>query len=98
MNPLTFLALLLAASIAEAADLPGTKPLVERDFPSIFQAWNGATPLPGKDATAMLALHHLAFLSPSQLGLQWEGTFAGTATNFTSASLAAARTRRAGLM
>lgn len=94
----TLLTLLFAASVAEAAELPVTERIVQRDFPSIFQAWNGVTPLPGKDATAMLALHDLAFLSPSQLGLQWEGTFEGTAFTFTPASLAAARARRDSLL
>ena len=46
----------------------------------------------------MLALHDLAFLNSSQLGLRSEGSFPGMAFAFTPPSLAAARAMRASLL
>ena len=69
----TYLQLLsLIATLAFAEEIPVAQLIGQRPFPSIFQAWNGATPLPGQDAHAMLAMHDLAFLHPSRLGLASE--------------------------
>jgi hypothetical protein len=64
--------------------------ITSRTFPSVFQAWNPATPLPGKNADEMLALHDLWFASTGQLGLAWDSEYEGEGTTFTAASLRAA--------
>ena len=93
-------AILLAATVhAGAAVGDDIAPrIAARGFPSVFQAWNPATPLPGRDADAMLAMHDLAFLSPSTLGLKSDEAYEGAAMTFTSGSVTAARARRATLL
>ncbi len=90
--------LLLAAFVARASDAPVAERIAQRDFPSVFQAWNGATPLPNVDKISMMARHDLVFIHPSMIGLRSESAFEGTAFAFTPASLAAAKVQRATLL
>ncbi len=88
----------LATLSAVPAELPASERIAARDYPSVFQAWNGAKPLPGQSEADMLARHDLAFVHPSQLGLRSEEPFEGTAFKFTAASVAAAREHRTKLL
>lgn len=92
------LAMLLTAVLALAKDVSVGERISHRGFPSIFQAWNEATPVAGADATTMQALHDLVFLHPSMIGLQSEAAFEGIAFQFTPASIAAAKARRTALL
>jgi hypothetical protein len=85
------LAVFLAVLVAKAACAGETaeQRIDSRTFPSVFQAWNPATPLPGKTADEMIALHDLFFTSTGALGLQWIGG-EGEGIAFTPASLQAA--------
>jgi hypothetical protein len=91
-------AIILTRCVALAEDRSLTERVSHRDFPSVFQAWNGATPIAGADATKMQAMHDLVFVHPSMMGLQSEAAFEGTAFNFTPASIAEAKARRAALL
>ena len=90
--------LLLVAFLARAADAPVAERIVRRDFPSVFQAWNAATPLPKTDAVSMMARHDLVFIHPTMIGLRSDAAFEGTAFTFTPVSLAAAKAQRATLL
>ena len=87
----------LTTFIVHAQNAPIAKRLSSREFPSVFQAWHGATPVAGADAVAMQSMHDLVFLHPSMIGLQSDAEFEGTAFEFTAASTAAAKARRAAL-
>lgn len=41
---------LMSGCLASAAERPITERIQGRDYPSVFQAWNGATPVDGADA------------------------------------------------
>ena len=92
--PLLFLSISMA--FAEQSSLE--QRIHQRSFPSVFQAWNSATPIPGHDAEAMLAMHDLAFLAPSMLGLVAEGKNEGLSSAFTPESLVQAKARHADLL
>lgn len=92
------LLLLLNLSVAFAETLPVAQRIQQRFFPSVFQAWNGATPMRGADSEAMLTKHDLVFVHPSMLGLVSDEKNEGMAQTFTPASLAQARIRRDGLL
>jgi hypothetical protein len=95
---LLFLLLPSLAGALTAGELPVVERIAHRSFPSVFQAWNGATPLPGHDANAMLARHDLAFLHPGTLGLVSTNTHEGMAFTFTASGLDSARRKRAALL
>ena len=98
MKTCAFQILLLAAFVARAGDAPVAERIAQRDFPSVFQAWNGATPLPQADAVSMMARHDLVFIHPAMIGLRSDAAFEGTAFTFTPASVAAAKAQRATLL
>jgi len=52
----------------------------------------------GRDADAMLAMHDLAFIHPSMIGLKAQEAFEGMAFSFTPSSLAGAKARRTKLL
>ena len=91
------LGVILSSLASPAGELDLAQRISQREFPSVFQAWNAAAPRPGCTADDMLVRHDLAFLSTSALGLQDAGPYSGAATNFTADSLERARARRAGL-
>jgi len=95
-----YLASLFCAVVfsASGAELNLSSRIVERTFPSVFQAWNGATPVYTNGADAMLTMHDLAFVSPSAFGLQWEAACEGEATAFRPEGIGPARGRRAKLL
>lgn len=68
-----------------------------RDFPSVFQAWNGAEGLEEPRAVSE-ARHDLLFTGAASLGLRWAGEHEGLATGFTAESLAEGRRYRAELL
>lgn len=91
--------------IAEANDLGTSKQVEEnsktiakrisnREFPSIFQAWNPADNLSGEDRLVTLARHDLVFHSPEFYGLRWDQEFIGLATSFTPKSITSALATR----
>lgn len=91
--------LLLSQAGGRAAGEPSVAQRIEpRAFPSVFQAWNGATPLAGHDADSMLARHDLAFLHPGTVGLVSTNAFDGMALTFTAASVDFARRKRTNLL
>lgn len=71
-------------------DGPALKPVAarvaDRDFPSVFQAWNRADNL-DEDPVTTLARHDLAFLSPEALNLEWNNSYTGLADGFTDESI-----------
>jgi hypothetical protein len=89
--------ILLTASLASAAEPSLTERLSNRDYPSVFQAWNDAAPVDGADAVTMQARHDLVFVHPSMVGLQ-SPSFEGTTFEFSPADLAKAKARRAALL
>ncbi len=62
-----------------------------RDFPSVFQAWNGAENLPSEDSETTIARHDLYFSTPVGLKLRWDNQYAGLAESFTEISMEQAR-------
>lgn len=99
MKRVLFLLLLATAGrLAAVAERTVEERIAHRSFPSVFQAWNGATPLPGHDANAMLARHDLVFTHPGTLGLVSSNAFEGMALSFTAASLDYARRKRTDLL
>lgn len=93
------LPIILGSSLAARADgISVAGRVSQREFPSVFQAWNGATPVAGADATAMQSMHDLAFLHPSMIGLRSETAFEGQAVDFTPESIASAKAGRAKLL
>lgn len=92
------LVILLPTFIALAGDASVAQRISAREFPSIFQAWNGAAPVAGADTVAMQALHDLIFVHPSMIGLRSEAAFEGTAFGFTPTSIAKAKAQRAALL
>lgn len=98
MKWLLFPLVLSQACGLSAGELPVAPRIEHRSFPSVFQAWNGATPLPGHDAKAMMARHDLVFTHPGTLGLVSSNTFEGMALTFTAASLDSARRKRTDLL
>jgi hypothetical protein len=82
-------ALVSSAPAQPAPDASARERIETRDFPSVFQAWNPATRLPGQSEEQMIARHDLYFTGTSALGLQWIGG-EGEGTAFTPASLQAA--------
>lgn len=98
MKRLLFLLLLSPACALAAAERTVEERIAHRSFPSVFQAWNGATPLPGHDANAMLARHDLFFTHPGILGLVATNAHEGMAFTFTGASLDSARRKRTELL
>jgi|GEM_PF-2025429 len=77
---------------------PTAQKVADRDFPSIFQAWNKAEAGPGVTGNEVhdTAMHDLYFTSTQGLGLQWNDASPtnsdgdGLGTGFTSTSIAAA--------
>lgn len=98
MKRLCFLLALCATGRLATGEPTVEARIAQRSFPSVFQAWNAATPLPGQNADAMLARHDLVFLHPSALGLLSTNAWEGAARDFTPASIASARQRRAALL
>ena len=72
--------------------------VARRDFPSVFQAWNGADNLPDEDTLVTRARHDLMWHAPGGYGLRWDAPCDGLGTSFTAESLAAGRPRRSALL
>ena len=100
-----FMYILCTIVIATANDLGTSKQVDEnsktitkrtsnREFPSIFQAWNPADNLSGEDRLVTLAHHDLVFHSPEFYGLRWDQEFIGLATSFTPKSITSALAMR----
>ena len=100
-----FMYILCTIVIAKANDLGTSKQVDEnsktitkrtsnREFPSIFQAWNPADNLSGEDRLVTLARHDLVFHSPEFYGLRWDQEFIGLATSFTPKSITSALAMR----
>lgn len=98
MKRLLLLLLLFPVCRLTAGETSLERRIAQRTFPSVFQAWNAATPLPGSSADAVLARHDLVFVHPRALGLVSTNAFEGSAVTFTAASIATARKRRADLL
>lgn len=56
--------------------------ITTRDYPSVFQAWNGADNLPGEDRMVTLARHDLYFSDVYSFGLDPDHGYQGLATTF----------------
>lgn len=89
--------ILLTACLASAAEPSLTERISNRDYPSIFQAWNDAAPVAGAHAVTMQARHDLVFVHPSMVGLQ-SPSFEGTTFEFSPENLAKAKEKRAALL
>ena len=91
-------AIVFTVAVASAEDTSLTKRISQRSFPSVFQAWNDATPTAAADVPTMQALHDLVFLHPSVMGLNSGTTCEGMAFEFAPADIAKAREKRATLV
>ncbi len=91
-------AIVFTVAVASAEDTSLTKRISQRSFPSVFQAWNDATPTAAADVPTMQALHDLVFLHPSVMGLNSGTTCEGMAFEFAPADIAKAREKRATLL
>jgi hypothetical protein len=82
----------LIFSSAEAS--PIQTRMDNRDFPSVFQAWNAATAGPGitSDIASNEAKHDLYWGGIGSFGLQWNSSYEGLGTAFTEDSIKNART------
>ncbi|MFM7186746.1 MAG: hypothetical protein ACKO14_02910, partial [Armatimonadota bacterium] len=69
------------------------KRIVNRSFPSIFQAWNAAE-VAGEDKWTSIARHDIVFHAPDFFGLRWDQRFPGVAVSFAPESIAAAQSIR----
>ena len=98
MKRLLLLLFLSQSCSLSGGERPVAQRIAHRSFPSVFQAWNGATPLAGQNANTMLARHDLAFLHPGAVGLVSSNAFEGMAYTFTAASLDSARRKRTALL
>lgn len=79
------------------AEEPVAGRIANREFPSVFQAWNPADNL-AEDRVVTEARHDLIFHGERFFGLQWDNAHPGLATNFTAASLQAGLRRRRDLL
>lgn len=70
----------------------------DRDYPSVFQAWNPADNLLSEDKLQTLSRHDLVWNSPSFFGLRWDGTNRGIASEFIEDSIPAAKSMRSSLL
>ena len=91
-------AIVFTAFVASREEASLSTRISQRDFPSVFQAWNAASPAATADATAMLARHDLVFLHPSMMGLNSGTACEGTAFDFAPAEIAEAKARRAAFL
>lgn len=99
MRPQLCLLLVWALTAANApAELPLVERLALRSYPSVFQAWSEASPLPGYDEEDMMALHDVVFLHPAAMGLELDGRFEGLAFRFDKLDVQAAREKRSRLL
>ena len=80
------------------AEKPLAKRIGDRDFPSVFQAWNPADDPKGVSDAEMLARHDLIFHSPDFFGLRWDREPTGLTSTFAPDSLTSGRKRRAELL
>ena len=91
-------AIVFTAFVASREEASLSTRISQRDFPSVFQAWNAASPAATADATAMLARHDLVFLHPSMMGLNSGTACEGTTFDFAPAEIAEAKARRAAFL
>ncbi len=92
--PLAF----LAGCLAALGERPIAQRVSERDFPSVFQAWNPAEPPEEEPPVRTEARHDLLSHGADFFGLHWDAEHAGLATGFTEDSLRAGLERRAALL
>jgi|GEM_PF-4784401 len=69
-----------------------------RDFPSVFQAWNPCDSIKNEDADKAIARHDLIFCLPDHLGLKWNNDHPGLADSLDADSVQAALQRRSKLL
>ncbi len=71
-----FLSCLLSGCSGGGGSVPPPPPIVIRHRkPSVFQAWNGITNLPGLTEDQKLAKHDLAILEPDYIGFSWNRSY-----------------------
>ncbi len=69
----------------------------DRDFPSIFQAWNNAENITGDEIT-LTAKHDLLWKGFSYFGLEWNNAYPGLGTEFTPGSVSNGLKKRKALL
>ena len=79
---------LLCLSVGAAATQSIEQRVANRDFPSVFQAWNRADNLPGEDAIDTLARHDLMWHVAGGYKLRWDASHEGLGESFTPESIA----------
>ena len=82
LYPSTFYCLAIYAQTSDT-----NKKLANRDFPSVFQAWNKADNVKAESEIKAIARHDLYFTGASALKLKWNNDFEGLADGFTENSL-----------
>ena len=81
-----------------APEKPVLERITDRDFPSIFQAWNQCDSLPEEDTYTTLARHDLYFTGPSAFGLKWNNDYSGLSDAFLPDSIKSALKNRTALL
>lgn len=64
------------------AEKPVRVRIMDRDFPSVFQAWSRAENVDGKSGHAVTAMHDLVWHGVGWFGLRWESEYKGLGTSF----------------
>jgi len=81
-----------------SAEKPLARRIAEREFPSVFQAWNPADNLKDECEATTAARHDLIFQGARFFGLEWDHKHQGLATGFTPESLERGHARRRDLL
>jgi len=93
---LTGLLFCLLARVSHAQTIQ--ERVANRNFPSVFQAWNRADNLPGEDPAVTTARHDLMWHVAGGYGLRWNAAHDGLGVSFTASSLASGRSYRQNLL
>jgi len=80
--------LLLCLAINDGGAQTVEQRVSDRDFPSVFQAWNRADNLPKEDPTDTVARHDLMWHVAGGYRLQWNASYEGLGESFTPQSIA----------
>ena len=93
-----FGSLLLGLLVSVAAAQSVEQRVLDRDFPSVFQAWNRADNLPQEDPLDTTARHDLMWHVAGGYGMQWNASYEGLGESFTLQSIAKGRSYRQSLL
>jgi hypothetical protein len=91
LNRIKLLLICILPIISNGQSKSVAEKLAERDYPSVFQAWNKADNLPNETEAQTIARHDLYFTSADGFGLRWNNQYEGLAIGFTPESIEKAK-------